>query len=105
VQNDVRVLFDHDLVAGLGERTQRHLVAHRAARDEQRGFLAEERRDAFLEGVHRRVLAENVVADLGVGHGSAHLRRRFRERVGTQFYPVVLHGWGSLPGARIHSGP
>ena len=49
-------------------------VAHRAGGDEQAGLLAEQLRGAFLEGVDRRVVAEDVVADLGVGHRAAHGR-------------------------------
>ena len=38
----------------------------------------------LLEGVDRRVLAVDVVADLGVGHGPAHLRRRPGDGVGAE---------------------
>ena len=44
----VAVLVGDDLVAGLGERAQRDLVGHRAGRDEQGGFLAQQLREAFL---------------------------------------------------------
>ena len=43
-------------------------------RDEQPGLLAEQLRGALLEGVDRRVVAEDVVADLGLGHRPAHRR-------------------------------
>ena len=47
-------------------------IAHRAAGDEQPGLLAEQLRGALLEGVDRRIVAEDVVADLGRGHRPAH---------------------------------
>ena len=37
-----------------------------------------------LEGVDRRVLAVDVVADLGVGHGLAHLGGRPGDGVGSE---------------------
>ena len=55
----------------------RHLgdeVAHRPGGDEQAGLLAEQLGGALLEGVDRGVVAEDVVADLGVGHRPAHRR-------------------------------
>ena len=55
-------------------------VAHRAAGDEQPGVLAEEVRGAFLEGDDGRVVAEDVVADLGRGHRPAHRVGRVARR-------------------------
>ena len=49
-------------------------VAHRAAGDEQAGLLAGQLGGALLERDDGRVVAEDVVADLGVGHGPAHRR-------------------------------
>ena len=43
-----------------------------------------ERFGPFFEGVDGRILSEDVVADLGVGHGAAHLRGRAGDGVGTQ---------------------
>ena len=65
----------------------RHLgdeVAHRAGGDEQPGLLAEQLRGALLERDDGRVVAEDVVADLGLGHGPAHLGRRLRDGVGAK---------------------
>ena len=59
-------------------------VAHRAAGDEQPGLLAEELGGAFLEGDDGRVVAEDVVADLGLGHGVAHGVGGPRDRVAAQ---------------------
>ena len=50
-------------------------VAHRPRGDEQAGLLAEQLGGAFLERVDRRVVAEDVVADLGLRHRPAHGRR------------------------------
>ncbi len=49
-------------------------IAHRAARDQQRGLGAEEFGGSLLELADGRVLAEDVVADLGRGHRAAHGR-------------------------------
>ena len=51
---------------------ERDLVRHRARRHVERGLLAEQLGDALLQRVHRRVLAVDVVADVGVGHRLAH---------------------------------
>ena len=86
-----RLVDDHVMLAAgdglLAARQMGHLgdeVAHRPRRDEQAGLLAEQLRGALLEGVHRGVVAEDVVADLGVGHRPAHGRRRLRDRVAAE---------------------
>ena len=68
----VRAVADDHLVAGLGMGAQRDLVRHRAARHEQRGLEAEQLGDALLEPTDRRILAVDVVADLGIGHRVPH---------------------------------
>ena len=88
-------LVDDEVVLAAGDRLLAarevgHLgdeVAHRAAGHEQAGFLAEQLRGAFLEGVDRRVVAEDVVADLGVGHRPAHGRRRVGDGVAAEVDP------------------
>ena len=80
----VRVLADDDLVAGPRVRAQRDLVRHRAGRHEQRGLGAEQRGDALLEPAHRRILAVDVVADLGVGHRPPHRGGRAGDGVAAQ---------------------
>ena len=75
-------LVDDEMVLAAGDRllTARevgHLgdeVAHRAARDEEAGLLAEQLGGALLEGVDRRVVTEDVVTELRVGHRPAHGR-------------------------------
>ena len=51
---------------------------------EQAGFLAQQVRRALLERDHGRVVAEDVVADLGVGHRPAHRVGRPGHGVGTK---------------------
>src|SRR5216683_3034647 len=50
-------------VAGPGQEFERDLVGHRAARHEQRSLFAEQRGNALLQPVDRRVLAILIVAD------------------------------------------
>ena len=84
-------------VAGDDLAAARHLgqhadeIAHRAAGDEQRRFLAGQLGGALLERDDRRVVAENVVANLGVGHRAAHLWRWLGDGVGAQIDHVVGH--------------
>ena len=105
-----RLVDDHVVLAAgdrlLAAREVGHLgdeVAHRPRGDEQAGFLAEQLGGAFLEGVDRRVVAEDVVADLGLGHRPAHRRRGVGDGVAAQVDPG--HGRASIglalpPGAR-----
>ena len=62
-------------------------VAHRPAGDEQAGFLAEQLGGALLERDDRRVVAEDVVAELGLGHRAAHRRRGVGDGVAAQVDP------------------
>ena len=77
---------DHLLAAGevgqLGDQ-----VAHRARCHEEPGLHAEQLGGAILEGVDRGVVAEDVIAHLGGGHGAAHRRRRVGHSVGAQVDP------------------
>jgi hypothetical protein len=85
----VGLRLGQDLVAGLGVAAQRQLVGHGAAGHEQRGFLAEQSGRAPLQLGHGRVLAVDVVADLGRGHGRAHGGGRAGEGIAMQ---VDRHG-------------
>ena len=53
-------------------------------RDEQAGLLAEQLGGALLERDDGRVVAEDVVADLGLGHRAAHGGRRAGDGVAAQ---------------------
>ena len=80
---DVRRRAAQELVAGLRVHADGDLVGHRAGGDEDRGLLAQELGGPFLEGLDRRVVAEDVVADLRLGHRPTHAGRRPRDRVGS----------------------
>ena len=84
VQHDVAVDAGDRLLAPLEVGHLGHEVAHRARGDEQAGLLAEQLRRALLERDHRRVVAEDVVADLRLGHRATHLGRGLRDGVGPQ---------------------
>src|SRR5207244_8375836 len=84
-----RTEVEPDLLAGTRVRHDRDEVALRARGDEEPGRLAEPLRSERLEAADGRVLAPDVVADLGARHGLAHLGRRLRERVGPQVNHVV----------------
>ena len=64
--------------------------------DEQAGLRAEELGGAFLERADGRVLAEDVVADLGLGHRATHGRGGQGDGVG----PEVDHAVPAGPGRR-----
>ena len=84
VHEDVRALLAEDLLAGLGEDLDADLVAHRARRHEERRLAAEERGYALLQAVDGRVVAEHVVADLGLRHRAPHVGARARDGVAAE---------------------
>jgi hypothetical protein len=47
-------------------------IAHAAGGDEERGFLLENFRGALLKMIDSGVLAIDVIADFGFGHGPTH---------------------------------
>ena len=89
-----RLVDDHVVLAAgdrlLAARQVGHLgdeVAHRPGGDEQAGLLAEKLGCALFESVDRGVVAEDVVTELGVGHGPAHGRGRVGDSVAAQVDP------------------
>ena len=72
VDDEVMLRAGDDLLATAEMGHHRREIAHRPARDEEAGLLAEELRGAFLEGDDGRVVAEDVVAEFGLGHRPAH---------------------------------
>jgi hypothetical protein len=72
----VCVHADEVFVAARAVRDQREQVRLGAARHEQAGLEAEIVGEAPLQRVDGRVLAVDVVADLGAQHRRAHRRRR-----------------------------
>ena len=105
-----RLVEDHVVLAArdglLAAREVGHLgdeVAHRPGRDEEAGFLAEQLGGALLEGVDRRVVAEDVVAELGLGHRPAHRRGGVGDGVAAQVDP--WHGRASIGLVRRRGRP
>ena len=80
----VRAVGAQHFGARRGEHADRELVRHRPRRHVQRRLLAEQRCRERLQAIDGGVLAVDVVADLGVGHRAAHLRRRLRDGVGAE---------------------
>src|SRR3954468_6683401 len=74
---------DH-LAPGAGMEVQGDLIAHRAGGDEDRRLHTHGRRGLLLQAIDGRILAEDVVPHLGLGHGPAHLRVGLGHRIGTQ---------------------
>ena len=66
VEDRVRLGLGDDLAAACDMGHVRDEVAHRAARDEQAAGFAGQLGRALLERDDRRVVAEDVVADLGL---------------------------------------
>ena len=63
------------LVAGPGVHANGNLIGHGSRGNIDGRFLAQKLGRAGLEHLDRRVVAEDVVANLGLGHGPAHCRR------------------------------
>src|SRR2546430_8413854 len=60
------------------------LVRLRARRKEQRVFGTEQLGDALLQPARRGIAVQDVIADLGFGHGAAHAGRRLGDRKSTR---------------------
>ena len=78
-------------VPGAAQDAQGHLVRHHTGGDEECGRLPDPGREGLLERPHRRVLAVVVVADLGLGHGAPHGRRRPGDGVAAQVDAAAVH--------------
>ena len=72
--HDVGSGVHHHQVAGLGVGADGHLVGHGPRRHVDGGLLAQDLGRSRLEPPHGRVVAVDVVADGGVGHGFPHGR-------------------------------
>ena len=92
VPDDVALGAGDDLAAARHVGHQRHQVAHRPRRDEQPASLPSSSAARSSERVDGRVLAPDVVADLGRGHRPAHLGGRAGHGVGTEV--DECHGGG-----------
>jgi hypothetical protein len=102
-------LANDGLVAAPAMPHQSGEVRLRAARQEKRGLETEPLCCARLQGVDRGVIAVDVVAHLGIGHGAAHLRRGPRDGIAAEITHVRgnlvrgasrLHGTTPMPVSR-----
>ena len=80
----MRLLPDQVFVAALAMRHQRSEVGLRTGGKEQRRLEPEHLCSARLQRIDRRVVAEDIVADLGRRHGGAHARRGLGDGVAAQ---------------------
>ncbi len=96
---DVAARLDHDLAGRVGVEMDRDLVAHGSGGDEDRGLALELGGRQLLEPANGGVLAVDVVADLGLGHGLAHGRGRLGDRVGAEIDHGAYHNDFDRPGA------
>ena len=87
VHDDVAVGCRDRLLAPVEVCELGHEIAHRSRGDKEAGLLAEQRRGTLLERVDGRVVAEDVVADLRLGHRAAHGRRGVGDGVRAQVDP------------------
>jgi hypothetical protein len=92
VDDEMVFLAGDHLLASAEVRHHRDEVAHGPGRDEEAGVLAEKVGGAFLERNDRGVIAEHVVAHLGVCHRSTHRIRRACDGVAAQVDRSVWHG-------------
>jgi hypothetical protein len=84
VGHDVLAAPGHDQRSGGGQHPEGDLVRHRARGHEHGRGHARERGVAVLQPDDGGVVAEAVVAHLGVGHGGAHGRGRAGDGVAPQ---------------------
>ena len=69
---DMRVLLQYDLGTGMALEIDGDLVSHGAGRNEQRRLEAEQGGRLPFQLVDGRVLAVDIVTDLGAKHGLTH---------------------------------
>ena len=97
----VRFHADDRLVAALAMGHERGKIRLRARREKERRLEAEDLGGARLQAVHRRVVAEHVVAELGL-RGFAHAGRGSCDGVGTKV-DKCAHGLDTIPARRRYS--
>ncbi len=91
VEEDVAEGVADHLTAREAVQVEGDLIAHRPRGDEEPGLLPHRRRPLFLQGADRRVLAEDVVADLGLGHRPPHLGVGTGHGVGAEVEDAHAH--------------
>ena len=89
---DVATLFADDLLPVMRVYLDGNGVAHGSGRNKDGRLTAKNLRRAFFQSIDGWIFAINVVAHFGFGHGTAHLRRGFGNRVTTE----VERGFGFL---------
>ena len=108
---DVAALFDDHFVAVMRPCFHGNQIAHGACGHKNGGLAPEDFGGARLQLVDRRIFSVDIVADDGLGHGAAHLRRRPRDGVTAQIDGGSAGGLllGLRNGLRcrnwIHGGP
>src|SRR5262249_5643492 len=81
---DVRALFDDDLLTWLGMNSKADLIAHRTGGDEQRSLFPERSGRELLQPIDGRIFEIDVVADLCASHRFPHFGCWLRHRVTAQ---------------------
>ena len=107
VLDDMALLAQDDLAAARAPGEEGELVAEGARGHEEGGFLAHALGGAGLELVDRRVVAVDVVADGGGGHGLPHRGRGPGDGVGAQvdvFHAASVAARRGVGKARLNSG-
>ena len=84
----MRLLADQVFIAAAAVRHQRRQIALRTGRKEQRALEAESLGRHRLQAVHGRIVAVDIIADLGRRHGGAHARRRPGHGVAAQIRQI-----------------
>jgi hypothetical protein len=87
----MRLLADDDLLPALAVRHERGEVGLGPGGEEEALLHAEALGGDFLQSVDGRVVAEDVVAHGGLGHGAAHRGRGLRDGVAAKI--DHFHGW------------
>src|SRR5258708_27287452 len=75
----MRALLADHFLAVLRMNANGYLVAHGTGGHKESSFFLENLRRQRLEAVDRGVFTIDVVPDLRLGHGAAHLRRGLRD--------------------------
>ena len=81
----------NEFVAGRTVQPHADLVRHAPRRHEDRRLFSQHPRDAVLQPMDRRILVENIIADLRRGHRRAHLGGWSRHRVAAKLDRAVGH--------------
>ena len=95
--DDVRGLVGDDLVTQAAMDSDGDLVAHGAARQEDRIFLAQELADPLAQPLDGGVFVFLLVADFGFGHGFAHAGGGLGFGVAVKVDKTILHGVSYSP--------